>query len=106
MANRNTQSIWAEKEIFMILPKFMDPEIDEEKLTQLHKQMSSWMSFAKDDTLLSTYLEASLKRLFELDKPQQKLAAKSVLAVAKNYKLSNEYLSLLYLARDLYQDED
>ena len=34
MANRNTQSIWAEKEIFMILPKFMDPEIDEDKLTQ------------------------------------------------------------------------
>lgn len=106
MATRNTQSIWAEKEIFMILPKFMDPEIDEEKLTQLHKQISSWMSFAKDDTLLSIYKEACVKRLFSLSKENQKIAAKNVLAVAKNYKLSNEYLSLLYLARDLYQDED
>lgn len=103
---KKTQSIWAEKEIFMILPRFMDPHTTGEELLALHKQMSSWMCFAKDDTLLSTYLEASLKRLFELDKPQQKLAAKSVLAVAKNYKLSNEYLSLLYLARDLYQDEE
>ena len=106
MANRNTQSIWAEKEIFMIIPKFMDPELDEEKVVQLHKQMSSWMSFAKDDTLLFIYQEACMKRLFSLSKDNQKTAAKNVLAVAKNYKLSKEYLSLLYLARDLYQDEE
>lgn len=105
MATRNTQSIWAEKEIFMILPKFMDPSITEEQLTQLHKQMSSWMCFAKDDTLLFTYLEACTKRLFTLSKDNQKTAAKNILAVAKNYKSSKEYLSLLYLAKDLYQDE-
>ena len=106
MTTKNTQAIWAQKEIFMILPKFMDPQTQEEQLAQLHKQMSSWMSFAKDDTLLSIYKEACVKRLFSLSKENQKIAAKNVLAVAKNYKLSNEYLSLLYLARDLYQDED
>ena len=105
MANRNTQSIWAEKQIFMILPKFMDPNTNEEQLTLLHKQISSWMCFAKDDTLLFTYLEACKKRLFELAKDQQKIAAKNVLSVAKNYKLSKEYLPLLYLAKELYQDE-
>ena len=78
---------------------------EEEQLAQLHKQMSSWMCFAKDDTLLFTYLEACQKRLFELSKPLQKDAAKHVLAVAKNYKLSKEYLSLLYLAKDLYEDD-
>jgi len=103
---KKTQTAWAEKEIFMILPKFMNPDTKEEELTQLHKQMSSWMCFSKDDTLLLPYLEACQKRLFELSKSNQKLAAKSVLAVAKNYKLSKEYLSLLYLARDLYQDEE
>lgn len=105
MTTKNTQAIWAQKEIFMILPSFMDPQIQEEQLAQLHKQMSSWMCFAKDDTLLFTYLEACQKRLFELSKPLQKDAAKHVLAVAKNYKLSKEYLSLLYLAKDLYEDD-
>lgn len=105
MTNKKTQSVWAEKEIFLLLPKFMDPSTSQEELFHIHKQMSSWMCFAKDDTLLSTYYEASIKRLFSLPKTMQKEAAKSVLAVAKNYKLSKEYLGLLYLARDLYQDE-
>lgn len=105
MTYKKTQSVWAEKEIFLLLPKFMDPSTSLEDLAHIHKQISSWMCFAKDDTLLFTYQEACIKRLFSLPKEKQKEAAKNVLAVAKNYKLSKEYLSLLYLARDLYQDE-
>lgn len=106
MTNKKTQAAWAEKEIFLLLPKFMDPLTTEEELIHIHKQISSWMCFAKDDTLLFTYQEACLKRLFSLSKKYQKIAAKQLLPVAKNYKLSKEYLSLLYLAKDLYQDEE
>ncbi len=102
---KSTQAIWAQKEIFMILPTFMEPTITSEQILALHKQISSWMCFSKDDTLLSVYLDACQKRLFELTKEQQKLAAKQVLSVAKNYKYSKEYLDLLYMARDLYEDK-
>jgi len=103
---KKTQSAWAEKELFLLLPRFMDPETPEEELVHIHKQMSSWMSFAKDDTLLFAYQEACAKRLFSLSKENQKIAAKNLLACAKNYKFSNEYASLLYLAKDLYEDEE
>lgn len=105
MTYKKTQSAWAEKEIFLLLPRFMDPSISQEELLNIHKQISSWMCFAKDDTLLYTYQEACKKRLFSLSKEYQKIAAKQLLPVAKNYKLSKEYLDLLYIARDLYQDE-
>lgn len=97
----SNQASWAQNEIFLLLGSFMDPTKSEEETYMIFKQLSGWMIFAKNDTLLSVYLEASKKRLPALSSQIRKQAAKKLVECAKSYRDSKEYKALLLLARDL-----
>lgn len=98
---KSSQALWAQNEMFLLLGDLMNPALQEEDLYLKFKKYNGWMVFAKDDTLLSTYLEVCERRLFELSKPLQKKAAKKVLECAKCYKYSKEYLDILKIAQKL-----
>lgn len=97
----SNQALWAQNEMFLLMGSLMDPFVQDEKLFALFKQFHSWMIFAKDDTLLGTYLEVCERRLFELPDSFRREAAKKVLECAKSYPYAKEYLALLKVAKRL-----
>lgn len=98
---RSQQSEWAKNEMFLIIGKIMDPTIDDETLYGLFKKFHGWMLFAKDDTLLSVYLEVVQRRLLTMPLPLRRQAAKKVLECAKSYPYAKEYLEILQSAQKL-----
>lgn len=100
---KSQQAKWAQSEMFLLLAGFMDEKQSEEDVMKCLKKLNGWMIFGKDDTLLSVYLFACQKRLPLLSKPNQQLAAKSILECAKAYRYSKEYTDLLQFAKKLIE---
>lgn len=100
---KSNQAQWAQNEMFLLLGKIMDPNLKDEALFIAFKKFHGWQLFAKDDTLLSTYLEVCERRLFELPMEYRQQAAKKVLECAKSYPYAKEYLPLLKTAKRLLE---
>jgi hypothetical protein len=98
---KSNQAVWAQNEMFLMLGHLMDPDLDANTLFTAFKKFHGWMLFAKDDTLLSTYLEVCERRLFDLPLELRQQAAKKILECAKSYPYSKEYLPLLKVAQKL-----
>lgn len=101
---RSSQALWGQREIFLLLDRFMDPNQAETETLKLLHSLSGWMVFSRDDTLLGIFYEACAKRLESLSPDAKKAASKELLVVAKNYKYSKEYKALVYLCQSLYED--